>query len=59
MNDQLLDKVDKMCEEMSMSRNGFINFIVASYIKGENQVQETVRQLFEEKIAELMKDSEE
>lgn len=59
MNEQLLEKVDKVCEEMSTSRNSFINFIVASYIKGENQVQETVRQMLEEKITELMKDDEE
>lgn len=57
MNEQLLEKVDKMCEEMSTSRNGFINFVVASYIKSENQVHDTVRQLFEEKIAELMEEN--
>ena len=56
MNEELLEKVDKMCEEMSTSRNGFINFVVASYIKGETQVYEMVKKMFEEKMEELMKE---
>lgn len=54
MNEELLEKVDKMCEEMSTSRNGFINFVVASYIKSENQVYDIVQELFDKKINELM-----
>ena len=58
MNEELLEKVDKMCEEMSTSRNGFINFVVASYIKSETQVYDMIKKMFEEKMEELMKENE-
>lgn len=58
MNEELLEKVDKMCEEMSTSRNGFINFVVASYIKSENQIYDIVQELFDKKIKELLEQGE-
>lgn len=54
MNEDLLRALDEHCELMSISRNGFINFIVAQQLQVQKQMIEQVTN----KMVEQLKNAE-
>lgn len=50
MNEDLLKALDEHCEKMSISRNGFINFIVSQQLYVQSQMIDQVTSKMVDKI---------